>query len=166
MAKFSFDLGDEIQRLFTCGFFITAGVVTASVAGIPGAALIGTAAALAQEFFATGMISVIARRLGRSDRVLRNHDLTKAIGQAISVVIRATAKDQTILVEACEKHWESLVKEQAKEPAFAELKEADLTPMLSAKQALDPDTWQFILEQLHVCPRPQGGGGRLLFCVR
>ena len=88
-------------RLLACSGLITvgAGFAAAIASGVPGGTGVGLALAasvlpgvagslLASDYFE------FAKRFRPSADVLRNHDLSKAVGMAIAIVIRHVAKDK------------------------------------------------------------------------
>ncbi|GEM_PF-3570987 len=88
-------------RLLTCGGLITVGAVFAGAIAslVPGA--IGTALGVAASALPGVAGSILAsdyfelaKRFRPSADVLRNHDLTKAVGIAIAIVIRHAAKNK------------------------------------------------------------------------
>ncbi|MCX6360062.1 MAG: hypothetical protein NT029_09655 [Armatimonadetes bacterium] len=95
------DLRSETCRLVVCGALVAAGVVTAAALA-PAAAgaaagvgvftgLVNALSGIAGNIFATDGHAKLAKRLDDPERLLQNHDLTRAVADAIAVELRAAA---------------------------------------------------------------------------
>jgi hypothetical protein len=96
------DLRSETGRLVVCGGLVAAGVVTAAALA-PAAAgaavgvgvftgLVNALSGIAGNILATDGHAKLAKRLDDPERLLQNHDLTRAVADAIAVELQAAAK--------------------------------------------------------------------------
>src|SRR4051812_22148765 len=97
------DITEPWARLLTGAAALAAGTLAAAV--VPGGTLlaagIGSATAVAASVLATDVHGGLARRLPRSDAVLANHDLARAVREAIRVVLEEAANQpQPVLPKA------------------------------------------------------------------
>ena len=160
-----FQLNPLWIRLFACGGLLAAGSFTA-----PLLAAEGITAAVAGETLGTMLAGVmggivandigsISDSLGKNQGILVNHDLTKAVGQAISAIILKMAKsgkyDQHSkalkkVAQVAAENWEMIIVAEQKEKSN---RYQDLTENKLAERFFHPETpvfnvstWEHLLQ--------------------
>ncbi len=168
------DFGKIPHRIGAASACIATGVLATVTAGTAGTAGIvaGVLASVGGNILASDIHGHLARRLGRSREVFRNHDLTRAVGRAIGLAIeeaaddprlKDAAKDLKSLARKAPAHWETLAPATATNESIAPLAESELVHFIGVKAddldsttALESDTWADLvgwmaeLEKLHL----------------
>ena len=89
-----------LKRLLPFALLCTAGTVYVGTLGAPtlAGAAVGTLVGIFSGIVSNDLAAVwdkVAKRLQGNEAILKNEDLTKAVGLAIAAIIAQTAKDET-----------------------------------------------------------------------
>jgi len=166
MVNLRQSLSTTAHRLLASGFLVAAGTAVTATAGPEGGvltALAGTIAGLGVEFFAGDLQSSVLPALRESPDVLRNHDLSRAAGEAIGEVIRlvaseqpdaADARDLRRLADRAPERWLQLA-EGLEAATLGPLREESLADLLAIGMGQDTPTptlgdeeWRQLLDRL------------------
>lgn len=132
-----------LKRLLTSAALCTAGTVYLGTLGAAGGTVVGILSGIIANDLGTIWNSV-GKRLQGNEAILRNEDLTKAVGLAIAAIIAQTAKDETRIDRAYRSrlqgfarytanNWVSFWKKQPKPDKLTPLEENHLTTLFSGK---------------------------------
>lgn len=189
MPSTSIRLSQIKSRLLIFGSLVSAGAITSATLGTEtgiiqsaSVSLIQAIAGIGSNIFASDLYSTLAKRLSDSDELLHNHDLTKAVGDSIGVVIRMAAEEAQYesdkkallrVAHAAPRAWELL--SALRDENLAPISESQLpsffssdTEDISKLKALEPETWYQVLrwlskqEDVYVSDETYEGVARLL----
>lgn len=174
------NLGKIPIQTLTCGALIIGGAVVSGIVGgatltvAIGTSLLSLVSGLATEVAGNDVVE-LAQQFRPSVEVLRNHDLAKAVGIAITVVIKHAAtnpefqnhkKELDKLAQKAVKYYLTIAKEDA-DKVFAGIQEEQLPAIFLSRaeefsqvKALDSERWELLLdwlkgkEELVILPNP------------
>jgi hypothetical protein len=161
------DISKPVQRAIATAACMTSGVAVAACLGespqtAAALAAFGTLSSVASSMAASLLDKRLDRRLGQS-AVLQNHDLTRAVGQAIGRIIeKAVGKSELAgdhkallaLAESAPRHWEQDIGLLAAHDGngIPPLADGELLKYLAVRNedfgsltALDPAEWEIIV---------------------